>query len=938
MGAERAIGEDMTRLSIPAFFLASLVFFASGNGLLAVVSDLLTELRFAAATRPATGAVAVVELDTDSLQAVGTWPWPRRVHARLLDELNRLGAAEIAFDIDFSARSTPQDDAALERALERAGGSVILAAFSQPASAADPRIHTNRPLDRFSRHAWAASVNVFADADGKVRRFPLGQVVDGEVLPSMPAMLGGHLGLADTAFPIDFSIRAGDVDRISAVDVLERRVDPARIAGRKLIVGAGAAELRDTFAVPVYGIMSGPLVQALATETVLQGRVLATTGGAADGLGLALVAVLVVLALNRLRGSSTLFMLGGLAVAAEAGAYYLLAERAVILDTAAWQVGIGAFMLLVVAREIDLRQILVFISSREAKNVRTVLDQVVSDNFDGVIVVEEDGRIAAASRIAAATLRSDPEAGLDGEVAGAFLPEAISASVEKALADARAGRMAARLPEETSHLVPGTDTARILEFVTTPSRLEGGSDLSGELLPDRLVVCVTFRDVTERRHAEARLVFLARNDPLTGLANKNEFCERLAAALERQDGRRPSGAVICLDLDRFRNVNDTLGHAIGDRLLREVARRVGGLVGNNATLARFGGDEFGILLDRKVGRSGADRLAGRIVQAIAEPMKLDGHRVIVAASAGVAMLRGGGPDAEQVIRHADTALYRAKRDGGASHRFFDPQMDHAILERRALELELWHALERGEFEVVYQPQFDLSSRELNGVEALVRWRHRERGYVSPALFVPVAEDIGLIERIGEFVLREACREVASWPRPVKVAVNLSSVQFTRGNLVATVASALAETGLPAERFELEITESLLMGESGVTEAILAELRAMNIRFALDDFGTGYSSLSYIRRFPIHKIKIDRAFVVGLPADRTSLAIIRAITALADSLDLTTTVEGVETEDQAKLLLLAGCSQGQGYLFGKPQTGAEIVRLLGAGHAPSAAVA
>lgn len=930
----------MKRLAIPAYVIVSLVLFVASTGSLNWFDDAITGQRFKLATRPPTGNVALVEIDPKSLEAIGTWPWPRSVHAKLIDELTLLGAAEIAFDIDFSARSTPEDDQALETALERAGGGVILAIFDQASTSTpgETALHANRPLDRFARNAWAASVNVFAESDGLVRRFPYGQTSEGESVPSIPAMLSAHFGTLDGSFAIDFGIAADRIERISVIDVLRGEVPRERIEGRKFIVGAGAAELRDVFAVPAYGIMSGPLLQVLATETLLQGRALSRTGIAVEAILLLLFTSIALLWLRRRGLSATLLLLAGFAFAAEAAGLTVQIALPLVLETAALHLGLALFALLALAREIDLRRLLLFISRRETRNTRTLLDQVIADNFDGVLIFDESGRVVSASLVAAQVLGRGSEAELQNLAASEFLPDAMSKSVAAALDALAAGRTEVGKTRETTFTPAGSDTESVVEFVVTPSRLEGGETGEDAKTPDTGAVCLTFRDISARRQAETRLNFLARFDTLTGLANRNEFSERLDAAIVAigRDGR--GGAVLCFDLDRFRNVNDTLGHAIGDLVLGEVTARVKPLLQEGDVFARFGANSYAILRSRSTMRTEAARLARKIIDTIGESMTLQGHRVIMGASVGISVLRTSEIDAEQVLRHAETALYRAKANGGAGVQVFDPEMDAAILERRALEMELWQGFERGEFEVVYQPQCALADRIINGVEALVRWRHPTRGYVSPAVFVPVAEEIGLIEKIGDFVLRQACRDTVAWPRPIKVAVNLSSVQFQRGDLVATVDAVLKESGLPLEQFELEITESLLMDDDGRAEAILAELHAKGIRFALDDFGTGYSSLSYIRRFPIHKIKIDRAFVTGLPDDLESLAIIRAIATLADSLNLTTTVEGIETEAQAQILYLAGCVQAQGYLFGKPQSAADIAKLLTAEPSLTASVA
>jgi predicted signal transduction protein with EAL and GGDEF domain len=344
-------------------------------------------------------------------------------------------------------------------------------------------------------------------------------------------------------------------------------------------------------------------------------------------------------------------------------------------------------------------------------------------------------------------------------------------------------------------------------------------------------------------------------------------------------------------------------------------------------IARFGGDEFAVLWLKPANTAELEAAARRLIDELSRPYEVGGHRLSVGVSIGIALIEPSGKDVATVMKDADTALYRAKNDGGGSFRFFAASMDVALQARQKLEVELWDAHARGEFEVHYQPQFDLGTRCLTGVEALLRWRHPTRGFVSPAEFIPVAEEIGLMTALGEWVLRRACTEVSRWPGAIKVAVNVSPVQFTRGDLIAVADRALAASGLPPDRLELEITESLFIQENGAVRASMEELAARGIAFALDDFGTGYSSLSYIRKFPIAKIKIDRSFVSGIPHDREAIAIIQAVVALATNLGIRTNAEGLETAEQIKLLHLLGCNEGQGYGLGRPQPGADIVALL-----------
>ncbi|MBV9564662.1 MAG: EAL domain-containing protein [Bradyrhizobium sp.] len=438
----------------------------------------------------------------------------------------------------------------------------------------------------------------------------------------------------------------------------------------------------------------------------------------------------------------------------------------------------------------------------------------------------------------------------------------------------------------------------------------------------------TFEDVTEWQRAQEQIFHMARHDALTNLPNRTLFRERLEQLL-RLASRGDRVAVHCLDLDDFREVNDTLGHPVGDALLRQVAARLRDGIGVNDAVARLGGDEFAVIqLDREDEASAPDSLAARLIEAIGRPYELDGQKIEIGVSVGIALAPSDGDDPDELLKKAELALYRAKADGRGTYRFFEIGMDARAQARRGLLQDLRIALQRdaNEFEVHYQPIRDLSSDETVMLEALVRWNHPQRGQISPVQFIPLAEDSGLIIQLGDAVLRRACMDAARWPQ-VDVAVNLSPVQFKNANLVESVKAALEASALPAHRLELEITESVLLQNSEATLAMLHELRALGVKISLDDFGTGYSSLSYLRKFPFDKIKIDRSFVKELPNSDDSLAIIRAVTGLARSLGIITTAEGVETEAQRELLCREGCAQAQGYLFSKPRPAAEVDGLL-----------
>ena len=435
-------------------------------------------------------------------------------------------------------------------------------------------------------------------------------------------------------------------------------------------------------------------------------------------------------------------------------------------------------------------------------------------------------------------------------------------------------------------------------------------------------------DITDRRQAEQRIRHIAHHDALTDLPNRVLLRERLEHALKsnRREGR--CLAVLMLDLDRFKEINDSLGHPVGDALLKIAAERLRSCVRDTGTVARWGGDEFALVEDVTDPVVEAAALAERIQTALSTPFDLNDHQVTIGSSIGIAIAPADGSDPDQLIKNADLALYRAKGDGRAAYRFFEPEMNRLMQARRELERDLRTALTNGEFELYYQPFVNLQTNQISGCEALLRWNHPQRGMVLPAEFIPLAEETGLIAPIGEWVLRKACAEAARWPDCVNIAVNLSPAQLKSLKLVPVVVSALANSGLAPQRLELEVTESVMMQDSESSFATLDHLHDLGVRIALDDFGTGYSSLSFLRRFPFDKIKIDRSFVNELTnANEDARLIVRSLVRLAVSLGKTTTAEGVETEELLELVRAEGCTEIQGYCFSQPKPSSEIAGML-----------
>ena len=865
-------------------------------GALKPIDNALRDLRFAAAPRATIGDVVFVEIDSRSLDQIGVWPWPRHLHAELLNALMGLGAGDVVFDVDFSVPSSEAEDTAFAKALDDAGGYAYLAAFQQQRTGSG-ELDYNLPLDRFRKFADPVSVNVSVGADGVVRSYPLAMSIGETTVPSVASVFDHITGAAGSSFNIDFSIDPAGIDRISAVDLLQHKIDAVRVAGKHVIIGASAVELRDFFVVPRYGAIPGALLQALAADSLKQGRALLPVWPIP---GLVLVGLLGLVAIGaRRRIPLTTALLGALMISsgAEALALLLQTQWALLLDTSAIHAATVSFTLTVLGAELIRRGEQRLRATRERDAVRRMLDRVITDNFDGVVIIDAQSRIVAASQFAETLLGRK----LQDVPAADVLPPRFM----ELLASALAGRQ--QHGELTLHL---GEADRVLDYVVTHSEVQLGATPSA-------VACLTFRDITERRQAEDRLVYLGHHDPLTGALSRTRLVEMIEAAIaDKRDV-----AMVLVDLRRFRIINDTLGHTQGDLLLKQVVSRLKSM-GPDA-VARLGGDSFALLLPGMT----AEKLAGfcaTVAQWLGFPYQLaDGHQATIAASAGATTTQLSGYDADVLLSHADMALSAAKLRSGSGTALFTPEMDDRLKDRQAMDAALREALVRHEFSIAYQPQIDMTTGALVGAEALARWAHPILGPISPTRFVPAAEETGLIVELGRWALNTACAEAVRWPAHLKISVNVSPVQFQLSDILADVRGALAKTGLPAERLELEITEGIFVHDFEAVALRLEELRQLGVSVALDDFGTGYSSLSYLGRLPIDKIKIDQSFVKRLPADTEAAAIINAVVTLAQSLGKTTIAEGIETADQAWMLQMIGCRLAQGFHFGRPMTARDI---------------
>ncbi|WP_249164296.1 EAL domain-containing protein [Bradyrhizobium jicamae] len=547
-----------------------------------------------------------------------------------------------------------------------------------------------------------------------------------------------------------------------------------------------------------------------------------------------------------------------------------------------------------------------------ATNLR--LDAALTHMSQGLCLYDKDGRLQVVNRRFCEIFDISPELVVPGMTLEDILKLSVAAGNhgDRTVAELLAERERSMSQQEDGTYLQHLNDGRIISIAQRTTS-DGGW----------LVTC---EDVTEQQRAESQIAFMARHDALTKLSNRTVLAERIEQAVA-QAGRGFGFAVLCLDLDNFKQVNDTLGHPVGDELLCAVADRLNACVREVDTVARLGGDEFAVVQCGVENSEDSERLARRIVECVGAPYELGGHRVVVGCSVGISLAPADGMTGEKLLKNADVALYRSKMEGRGTWRFFEPAMDANLQKRRSLELDLREAMSRDEFALFYQPLYDLDQDRICGFEALLRWHHPKRGLVPPDQFIPITEEIGLITPLGEWVLNRACEQAALWPSEMKIAVNVSATQFRDQGLVEVVSGALAASKLSPHRLELEITESVFLENSSETIATLHKLKAQGVRIALDDFGTGYSSLSYLRSFPFDKLKIDKSFVRDATATHGSKSIVRAVINLGRSLGMTTIAEGVETIEQLNHMKAEGCNEAQGFLFSRPVPVTEVASTI-----------
>ncbi|HEY3679473.1 MAG TPA: EAL domain-containing protein [Bradyrhizobium sp.] len=875
----------------------------------------LADLRFNWLQRESGGDIVVVAIDTPSIEKIGVWPWPRRLHAELLRQLQKAGVRDIAFDVDFSSPSDPASDRDFVEALEGAAGSVILPSFQQPgADPANPAaLHINRPLKPFADQSWAALVNIAIGPDGRVRRYPFGDKLGDEYLPSMGAMLAGQYASQSAPFLIDFGIRADSVPSVSFIDVL--RGDEAALAkvrNRKVIVGGTALELGDRFSVPNAHILTGPVLQALAAESMLQNRTLHWTSDLVTLAEIILISFVMMFAWRRFKPGVRVLMLVFTGLAAEAAAMLLQAKWPLILDTSLLYTAIVAYLMAIALDEIDFRGLLGRIAERRFHRIAMSLG-------DGLACTDQNHRITFWNHGAEA-------------IFGYSAAEMIGRPIDIICADNNWGApFAISELAGPAWLAPG---GSVMEF--EGRRRDGEvfpieACFSGWLGADGQQYGAVLRDITVRKREAERIRYLAEYDTLTGLANRNTLQSGVAAMIGSSEISGGGIALLVLGLDGFQNINDLLGHSYGDRVLQAVAKRLKQEAGDVGLVARLSGDEFAIAMPRASLPYPVGEFAERIVEAFDQPLLAGSREQRVKISTGVAVYPEGGHNAEELLSNGHLAFCRAKGPRRGGHVMFDTSMREELEARVTLETELARAVERGEFELFYQPQVHLEDGRLSGAEALIRWRHPERGLVPPIEFMPVVNSSAISDQIGAWVMETACRQARKWELAgtgIRVGINLSPSQIQSGDLAKSVAEMLDMVGLSPSLLELEVTEDILLQDEARVLDTFQRIQNLGVRVVFDDFGTGYASLSYLKKFPLDGLKIDKSFVFDLLTDTDDAAIVNSTVGLSKQLGLSVIAEGIENRASADLLLTMGCEEGQGYFFGKPMPAADFEAKYG----------
>lgn len=869
----------------------------------------LTDLRFRILSHPASDTLAIVEIDPKSLRALDIWPWARTHHAGLVEQLVAAGASQIALDIDFSSRSSEDADKILAQALAGAGGRVILPVFGQLEERGNGTVDVvyTAPLSMFRRQVRIASVNTAPGSDGLIREYAVLQPWEHGTVESLAALLAAPARPQYGIFEIDYSIRPDSIPRIPYIDILRGDFDKGLVAGRKVIVGATAVELGDQFSTPVYKVLPGPVLQALAYESIVLGRMLNRPAGWLITLMVIATGLAVVPLFDGVSWRRSLLALAGvcgglfgLSIAVQAWTPLLLETTPMLL------VAVLQFVASLGLRLDRLDTALVRHSLRLRRS-SAFMRSVVQHSSEGIMTVTGDYIVDFANPAAGDIFATEPDA-LVGRRLETLLGDGELRTVEAVLKSSigRPREVMGRSGEAES--VP-------LEVISNEMHVDGQF---------RYVVLV--RDVSERRAQEKLLEYLALHDTLTGLPNRALLLDRLEHEVARAEREGTRVALLLLDLDRFKQINDTLGHGVGDQLLAEFGQALSGALRRIDTVARLGGDEFAVVAPSLMEAEQARQVADRIAAALHRPFQIGDLSLDIGVSIGIAIYPDHGRESNDLMRGADVAMYEAKRDR-RTIAVYDAESDQNSVRSLSMGGELRNAVREQELMLMYQPQIDLVDGHPVGAEALIRWDHPRYGFVSPGEFIPLAEQSGTIRPLTRWILGEAVRRLAEWQHvglDLGVSVNLSPRNLHEEDLPEVVSRLLDTYGVWPGKLTLELTENAIMTNPERSLTAIRQLKKCGIRLAIDDFGTGYSSLSYLRSLPVDELKIDKSFVIAMTEEGGDEVIVRSTIDLAHTLGLSVVAEGVEAAEHLAVLRRLGCDVAQGYHIARP-LGADALR-------------
>jgi diguanylate cyclase (GGDEF)-like protein/PAS domain S-box-containing protein len=883
-------------IALAAFTLLGVL---RATGFLQPLENAVVDARARTLMREVRSDIVIVGIDAASLAALDKWPWPRRHHAKLLEEITRAAPGRVFLDIDFSSSSNALDDALLEASLAKPRDfPVMLPTYFQNASGTDESLIISRPLRRFARRTDRVVVNGQAGADGLTRQWRNSWIVNGSRLRSVVDL---RRVLPDEwDVPIDFSISPASLTYVSYVDVMEGRVPRAALARKTIFVGATAVELGDMLAVPVHRRLPGIVVQALAAETVVQGAPRPAPAWmwiAQLALWTALAALLYA-ARTGMRWYRNLAVLSLAAAAIVGVSLAAFAYGRLLLDTAAPLLAVVLMYLAVTVRSLEKQTLRALSFALGMRRRDALLKSVVQSSTDCIVCVDEAGIIKTANPAASR---------LFGCAMYELIDEPFAKFITLLAGDGAGARLSA-LHGVIRECDARTPDGEVFPVEISVSRVR--------LNTERLYTAIV-RDIRERRAQQRRLQHQATHDSLTGLPNRAALLSHLEAALAPESARPPL-ALLMLDLCRFKEVNDTLGHNVGDRVLCDVAQRFATALGNRGLIARIGGDEFTVVLDGADGNEVIATTAQLLADCLRTPIDVVGIAIEVGVSIGVARYPHDASDAQILLRHADVAMYVAKRRG-STFEYYDVAHDENSIRKLAIGGELRSAISSNALELHFQPQVNLRTGMVESAEALLRWTHRTQGAINPAEFIAIAEATDLIRPLTEWTLTVALTQVRNWRERgvhVRIAVNLSARLLQDTSFPARLRQLLESSGVSATSLELEITESAMMLDPARALRVIQEIAGLGVYISIDDFGTGYSSLGYLRDLPVRSLKLDKSFVMGMRENTDDRVIVESTAQMAHALKLELVAEGVETEWDAQFLAAAGYDYAQGYRYSR----------------------